>query len=194
MATTYFNPDTKGKFKTKGGKRVFPPEWYAAQAARKKKDASGEYKPGQFKESRKRAPEERLLDKNKPKRQMPESWYENQRKKAAERKEAQAKGEYTRKVRGKASEYRNKEAAARDKNLKIEKSGARRVELDSYSSKSQTVASLYKGSKCDIDVNGTLTTVTIKGPGIYPMTKVGITKNGTIEIVDTNNIRAGYFY
>ena len=194
MASTFFNPSTKGKFKTEGGKRSFPPEWYAAQAARRKKNADGSYKPGQFKESRKLAPELDVLPQNKQKRVMPESWHENQRKKAAERKEAQARGEYTRKVRGKASEYRQKEQAARDAGLKLEKSGARRVELDSYESVRSAFSQLHKGSQCDIEVKGSLKTVTITKNGIYPMTRVGITKDGSIEIVDTNNIRASYFY
>ena len=190
MATGYFKPNTKGKFKTEGGKRSFPPEWYAAQAARRKKDADGNYKPGQFKESRKTE----SLPSAKEKRKMPDSWYENQRKKADERKEAQARGEYTRKVRGKASEYRDKAQAEKDKNISLEKSGARRVELDSYSSRTQAFSYLQKGSQCDIEVKGKIKTVTIQRHGIYPMTRVGITKDGTIEIVDTNNIRAGYFY
>lgn len=140
------------------------------------------------------APELDKLPSAKEKRKMPESWYENQRKKAAERKEAQARGEYTRKVRGKASEYKNKVQAARDKGLKIEKSGARRVELDSYDSVREAFSHLYKGSKCDISVGGKIETVTIKGSGIYPMTCIGVTSKGTIEIVDTNNLKAGYFY
>ena len=189
MARGGFQPNNKGKFKTEGGKRSFPPEWYAAQAARRKKNADGSYKPGQFKEKRKLD----VLPSAKKKREMPESWHENQRKKAAERKEAAARGEYTRKVRGKASEYRKKEASARDSGLKLESSGARRVELDSYSSRSQAFSSLYKGSRCDIEVGGSITTVTIKGPGFYPMTKIGITKSGGVEIVDTDNLRAGYF-
>lgn len=194
MAVGVFKPNNKGKFETENGKRRFPPEWYAAQAARRKKNKDGTYKEGQFKVSRKLAPELDKLPSAKEKRKMPESWYENQRKKAAERKEAQARGEYTRKVRGKASEYKAKAQTARDKGLKIEKSGARRVELDSYDSVRQAFSQLYKGSKCDISVGGKIETVTIKGSGIYPMTRVGVTSKGTIEIVDTNNLKAGYFY
>lgn len=188
-----FKPNNKGKFETSGGKRVFPPEWYAAQAARRKKNADGSYKEGQYKVSNK-AVEEQMLPGRKPKRKMPESWYENQRKKAAERKEAQAKGEYTRKVRGKQSEYNAKARSDRDSRLKLESDGARRVTLDSYDQKAQGVSSLYKGHRCDIQTKNGVETVTIKGPGVYPMTRIGITKNGSVEIVDTKNIVAGYFY
>lgn len=169
-------------------------EWYAAQAARRKKNADGTYKPGQHKESRRLAPELDKLPTAKEKRKMPESWYENQRKKAQERKEAQARGEYTRKVRGKASEYRDKAASERDKGLKFESSGARRVVIDTYDSAKATIAQLYSGSKCDIEVGGRVETVTIKGSGIYPLTKIGITSRGTLETVDIENIVAGYFH
>ena len=63
-----------------------------------------------------------------------------------------------------------------------------------YSYTQKPYLSLYKGSKCDISVGGKIETVTIKGSGIYPMTRVGVTSKGTIEIVDTNNLKAGYFY
>jgi len=189
-----FNPNNKGKFKTVNGKRVFPASWYAAQAARRKKNPDGTYKEGQYKESNK-APDQMMLPGRKPKRKMPDSWYENQKKRAAERKEAEARGEYTRKVRGKQSEYNAKARAERDSRLKIEKDGTRRVTLDSYEQRAEGISFLYKGHRCDVRTKkGTVETVTIKGPGIYPMTRVGITKNGSVEIVDTNNIVAGYFH
>lgn len=193
MAVTNFTPNNKGKFETKNGKRVFPPEWYAAQAARRKKNADGTYKPGQFKESRK-APDKELLPSAKVKRKMPDSWYEKQAKKAAERKEAQARGEYTRKVRGKASEYKAKKEAAIKKDSSFKSDGTRRVELDSYESVQAAFMQLGKGRKCDVDVDGKVETVTVKGSGIYPMTRVAVTSTGKIVIVDTNNIKAGYFY
>lgn len=169
-------------------------EWYAAQAARRKKNPDGSYKPGKHKESRKPAPELDKLPSAKEKRKMPESWYENQRKKAQERKEAQARGEYTRKVRGKASEYRDKAAKERDAGLKMESSGARRVVIDTYDSARSAISQLYSGSKCDIEVGGKVQTVTIKGPGIYPMTRIGINSKGGLETVDIENIVAGYFH
>lgn len=54
MSIHNFVPNNKGKFEgTKdGAKRKFPPEWYAAQAARKKKKEDGTYKAGSFKTDR----------------------------------------------------------------------------------------------------------------------------------------------
>lgn len=122
---------------------------------------------------------------------MPESWHKRQAEKAAERKAAQEKGTYERKVRGKASEYREQGIK---KDASFQKDKSRRVELDTFESVREAFTQLGKGRKCDVDVEGKVETVTVKGHGIYPMTRIAVTSSGKIVMVDTNNIKAGYFY
>lgn len=183
MALGSFKPNNKGKFAKEGGKRAFPPEWYAAQAARRKKKADGTYKEGKHKESTK-ADRDLTLEK-KPKRQMPKEWHEKQLAKAKERKDAEAKGEYERKKRGKLSEYKDKDIAPAMKEK-------RRVSADSHTQAQQIFNSLNKGDTVEVKTKTGDEVVKILGYGVLPMTKRGINSKGLIRVVDTNNLLAAY--
>lgn len=189
MAVGKFTPNNKGKFKTSGGKRVFPPEWYAAQAARRKKNADGSYKEGTHKVSTKRADSNTLPSAEKPKRVMPESWYKKQAERAKARKEAEKRGEYKRKVRGKARDYKDKDIAD-----SLRKPAFRKIETDTYESASYAVTALRKGHRCEIaNPKGPgRIELTILGDGFYPMTRRGISKDGKLYSVSSNNIKASW--
>lgn len=188
MATYTPRAKAKPKFKTDAtGKRAFPPQWYAAQAARRKKKPDGSYKAGKFKESRTSEATKKLpsAEKARVKRKMPESWYKKQAEARAKRKAAKEAGA-TQKTRGKRRDYKEKDI---DKSLK---EGRRKINTDTYESASYAVRNLRKGNKCEISSKGAKVEITIKGDGFYPLTRVGFSKSGEMHIVDTNNITASW--
>lgn len=181
MSIHKFVPNNKGKFEgtSSGKKRVFPPEWYAAQAARRKIKSDGTYKEGEFKTNR----THNEIHGAKEKRVMPQAWHDKQALKAKERKDAQAAGESVRNVRGKRSEYKDKGIPA---DLKT---GRRKIDVDgSYDVAGFAVTQARKGSIVEIEHKGKNVELTIKGDGFYPLTRVGISASGETHIVNTSNI------
>jgi len=170
-----------GPFQKSGGKRIFPPEWYAAQAARRKKNSDGTQISGTFKvaigSSKK---------KDAPKRAMPASWHEAQAKKAADRKKEQEKGSYTRKVRGKISDYR-------EEGISSSLTSTRRVTSDGdYTTAQALITNLRKGALAEISTSSGVKKVKIEGAGFHPMTRRGIDGAGKAYIVDTDNLVAAH--
>lgn len=181
MSIHNFVPNNKGKFAgtSEGKKRTFPPEWYAAQAARRKKKEDGAYKEGSYKVGR----THNEIHGKSEKRTMPQSWHDKQAIKAKERKDAQAAGEYTRNVRGKRKDYKEKDIAP------AVKTGHRKIDVDgSYDVAGYAVTQARKGSRVEIEHKGKVVELTIKGDGFYPLTRVGVSATGETHIVNTSNI------